>query len=47
MESSFSLKFKESRCILTLAQDNMNIEKEAINEGLLTDRLLESFQSHS
>ena len=47
MEYSFSLKFKESQCILTLAQDNMDIVKEAINEGLLTDRLLESFQSHS
>jgi hypothetical protein len=47
MESSFLLKFKESRCILTLAQDNKDIEKDAINEGLLTDRLLECFQSHS
>lgn len=47
MESSFSLKFKESRCILTLAQDNKDIVKEAISEGLLTDRLRESFQSHS
>ena len=47
MESSFSLKFKESRCILTLAQDNMDIVKEPVNEGLLTDRLLESFQSLS
>ena len=47
MGSSFSLKFKESRCILTLAQDNKDIVKEVINEGLLTDRLLECFQSHS
>jgi predicted DNA-binding ArsR family transcriptional regulator len=47
MESSFSLKFKEFRCILTLAQDSKDNVKEAIDEGLWTDKPQECFQSHS
>lgn len=47
MGSSFSLKFKEFRCILTLGQDSKDIVKEAVNEGLLTDKHLECFQFHS